>query len=182
MRVITSALIVGCALLFSTPSNAQQTKQYWYYCDDTHLYFPYVQTCRMQWRQVEVTKEMLQDKATPPAQLLRQIPKPKVEEPPAAKPVPRPKVTREIDLPPLNKVPDLAPTASPPPKSPTITDNDEPGTTVWVAQTAPVLPKRNGEAEGIALAIFLLLAVLGALALIVKSAVRNMERKETDLG
>jgi hypothetical protein len=55
---VTLAPIVG---LLIVDSSRAQAAQYWYYCDPTHTYYPYVNTCSVPWREVLAT-------ASPPAQ------------------------------------------------------------------------------------------------------------------
>ena len=52
MRVSVCAAAVSVAGLLMVDAARAQPAQYWYYCDATHTYYPYVSTCSAPWREV----------------------------------------------------------------------------------------------------------------------------------
>jgi hypothetical protein len=56
LGLIVAALIVGGA----APATAQQSR-FWYYCDSSRAYYPYVQSCMTPWRRVAAKSMRLQN-------------------------------------------------------------------------------------------------------------------------
>src|ERR1700679_274451 len=53
MRVSVCAGLALCAALQMVSAGHAQPRQYWYFCDPAHAYYPTVQTCPIPWRWVE---------------------------------------------------------------------------------------------------------------------------------